>query len=253
MPVKININETARNSLHETIAGEKIAGVDRADAAVLEILKSQDPEAYRIFRAAAAKAVALPHVQPGDLITAELINALIDRVNAVEGGGDSVLQLGPLATQAHTLVALAGDAKTGAGLWLDGEPLLDKAGALANLALLDGASLKTRLALVADEQQGEAAIAKLNELAKKGDVFMAWLSTQEQDPADANAKVGTNHAYLGVIQADGQIPSALPFLNSIQTGHLPFAWGLYSTKLRRFVLGGASEDFRLQQKLNIRG
>jgi len=259
MAQAIKTNDIFENSINETVSKAEYtareSALSQTDSAVLEILKTRDPATYLKLRGEAEKAVALPHVKPGDLITAELINALIDRINALEDAGDSVLRLGQLALQAHTLVALGGTLAAGAGLWLDGERLLDKENAVANLAVLDGASLAVRLAVATDAAGGEAAIAQLNKVARKGDVLMAQLSTTTK--ADANV-AGTNaaeastsliHAYLSVIQADGQFEQSLQFLNSIQSGHLPFTWGLYNTALKRFVLGGASEDFRVQQVL----
>ncbi len=249
MALDINTNETI--AMAEKAVRE--SAIERKDAAVLEFLKLQDPDSYRMYLAKAEKAAALPHVKPGDLITADLINALIDRINALEGVGEGVLRLGALALQTHTLIALGGGGAAGVGLWLDGERLHDKEDAVANLALLDGASLSVRLAIVADEASGEAAIARVIKLANKGDVLMAqFTETKQSVDSGENAvavTISQNHTYLGVIQADNQYLDALQFLNSIQAGQLPFSWGLYNAALKRFVLGGTSEDVRVQQAL----
>jgi len=243
------------SSTNETLSkvenAVKASAIDEKDSAVLEILKSQDPETYQKYLVRVERAASLSYVMPGDLITARMINALIDRINALEDGGESVLRLGPLAQQAHTLVALGGTLASGAGLWLDGVRLLDKSNEVANLVLLDGSSLEVRLALVAEETKGELAIEQLMKAARKGDVLMAQMVMTEKpaDTGEAAVNVTTSliHTYIGMIQENNDFMSALYFLNSIQAGHLPFTWALYSTKLKRFVLGGASEDYRLQQ------
>lgn len=76
--------------------------VTEKNAKVLEILKRVDPERYRDLLTLVEIEGELPHVKPGDLITSTLINALIDRINALEAGGESVLRLGPLAQGART-------------------------------------------------------------------------------------------------------------------------------------------------------
>jgi hypothetical protein len=225
---------------------------DEKDMRILEILKRVDPDTYRDYRVLAEKEGELPHVKPGDLITSQLINALIDRINALELGGESILRLGPLAQGAHTLVALAGSPKSGAGLWLDGERVLDKSNEPANAALLDGATLAVKQSLAVGETEADAAFERLMKIAREGDVLMVQVSVanRQADTGEvASVETRQSHTYLGVIAADGQGESALRYLNSIQSAQLPFTWGLYSAKLRRFVLGGASEDIRLQNVL----
>ena len=198
----------------------------------------------------------LPHVKPGDLITSALINTLIDRINALEVGSESVLRLGPLAQSAHTLAALGGPVTAGGGLWVDGERLLDKEKEVANFALLDGGTLAVRLALAANATNGEQVLEQLVKNERQGDILMAQISVEEKgDTGGVTVEVTSRQirTYIGVIQSDGQYLSAMVFLNSIQAGHLPFTWGLYNTKLKRFVLGGASEDSRLQEYLKVRG
>ena len=232
--------------------------VTEKNAKVLEILKRVDPERYRDLLTLVEIEGELPHVKPGDLITSTLINALIDRINALEAGGESVLRLGPLAQGAHTLVALGGPITAGGGLWVDGERLLDKEKEVASLALLDGVTLAVRFALAADESNAQGVIMEVTKQARKGDILMMQMGFEEKDDTGgttAGNKVMLAHTYIGVIQEDGQYMTALVFLRSIQAGHLPFTWGLHNTRLKRFVLGGASEDFRLQEymKLNVRG
>ena len=232
--------------------------VTEKNAKVLEILKRVDPDRYRDLLTLAEKEGELPHVRPGDLITSTLINALIDRINALELGGESILRLGPLAQGAHTMAALGGPLTAGGGLWVDGERLLDKEKEVASLALLDGATLAVRFALVADESNAQGVIMEITKQARKGDILMMQMGFEEKDDtggATVGNKIKLAHTYIGVVQEDGQYMTALVFLRSIQAGHLPFTWGLYNTKLKRFVLGGASEDFRLQEymKLNVRG
>jgi hypothetical protein len=230
--------------------------VTEKNAKVLEILKRVDPDRYRDLVTLVEIEGELPHVKPGDLITSTLINTLIDRINALEVGGESVLRLGPLAQGAHTLAALGGPVTAGGGLWVDGERLLDKEKEVANFALLDGGTLAVRLALAANATNGEQVLEQLVKHERQGDILMAQISVEEKgDTGGATVEVTSRQirTYIGVIQSDGQYLSAMVFLNSIQAGHLPFTWGLYSTKLKRFVLGGASEDFRLQEYLKVRG
>ena len=142
------------------------------------------------------------------------------------------------------------------GLWVDGERLLDKEKEVANFALLDGGTLAVRLALAANATNGEQVLEQLVKHERQGDILMAQISVEEKgDTGGATVEVTSRQirTYIGVIQSDGQYLSAMVFLNSIQAGHLPFTWGLYNTKLKRFVLGGASEDFRLQEYLKVRG
>lgn len=252
------IKNTSEEELSAVEKALKEDTVSEKNAKVLEILKRVDPERYRDLLTLAEKEGELPHVKPGDLITSTLINALIDRINALDLGSESVLRLGPLATGAHTLIALGGPVTAGGGLWVDGERLLDSEKEVANVALLNGATLAVRLALAADATDGERAIEQLMKEAKQGDVLMVQIGIEKKADTDGvTVEVNTSqiHTYIGVIQNERQYLSALVFLNSIQTVHLPFTWGLYNTRLKRFVLGGASEDFRqqeLKQQLNIR-
>lgn len=235
---------SVQKALNENILTEK-------NTKVIEILKRIDPDRYRDILALAEKESELAHVKPGDLITADLINSLIDRINALEIGADSVLKLGPLATQTHTLVALGGAEAAGAGLWVDGERLLDKSNEIANIALLDGSTLDARLLLSGDGTKLLQAFEQLQKAAKKGDVLMAQITFEEAATGGGTSAVTTKASYvasyLGVIQDVNQIEAAEAFLNSIQNGQQPFAWGLYSVKFKRFVIGGASDDVRIQQ------
>ena len=154
------------------------------------------------------------------------------------------------------LAALGGPVTAGGGLWVDGERLSDKEGEVANFALLDGGTLAVRLALAANATNGEQVLEQLVKNERQGDILMAQISVEEKgDTGGATVEVTSRQirTYIGVIQSDGQYLSAMVFLNSIQARHLPFTWGLYNTKLKRFVLGGASEDFRLQEYLKVRG
>lgn len=221
--------------------------VDANDAKVLEILKRVDPDTYHDYQVLAKRAAELPRVKPGDLITSELINALIDRINALELGAESILNIGPLAQGARTLVALAGPSTAGGGLWVDGERLRDANKDIANAALFDS-SLDLKLTLTISETGIEAAFEQFKKLGKAGDVLMLQLSTLSKD-SDTGAETRQNSTGIGIIPATGQSETALHFMNSIQAAQLPFTWALYNQDLKRFVLGGSSEDARLQAYL----
>src|SRR5262245_44686254 len=81
----------------------------------------------------------LARVQPGDLITSDLINAIIDRLGSLENRTtDTRIILGPLSTSTHTLLALGSGTETTGGIWLNGVSLLTAAPRRGiNLVILD--------------------------------------------------------------------------------------------------------------------
>ena len=246
--------KAAKEKAAKDKAAKEKAAKERADRAE----KEKAERAERTERAdKLAHFVSCLVYLPRDRYTTDVRLARQD-ILVRELGGESILRLGPLAQGAHTMAALGGPLTAGGGLWVDGERLLDKEKEVASLALLDGATLAVRFALVADESNAQGVIMEITKQARKGDILMMQMGFEEKDDtggATVGNKIKLAHTYIGVIQEDGQYMTALVFLRSIQAGHLPFTWGLYNTRLKRFVLGGASDDFRLQEymKLNVRG
>jgi hypothetical protein len=212
-----------------------------------------------------------PRVQPGDLITADLINSILQRLDGLAAQVSDVrFVLGPLAANTHTLVALGTGFEQSGGIWLDGVSLLTTAPVRGvNLVVLDpNLSLKFRATY--DTWGSANASAQLaNDLfqqtgqydvvaAVSHDAFALNLTPQAkaalaavggaslaQAPADTRA----NAAFIGVVPASKTV--AFDYLTSVipadgagwgnpRLASLPFAWGLYSVALQRFLLGGAS-------------
>lgn len=213
----------------------------------------------------------LSKVQPGDLITSELINSIIDRLGAVENSaGDTRLFLGPLAANTHTLLALAAGFEDTGGIWLNGVSLLagpPRRG--INLVILDpqlGIKFRGVYDTFANAADAEQLAADLRAQTSRYDLVAA-ISCDAYTPQltsaakAALAAVGgaalasptssrAGAAFLGVVPENkasvrfdyfvSVIPSDGPGFGSERLAGLPLAWGLYSIPLQRFVLGGAT-------------
>ena len=93
---------------------------------------------------AALSTQPIPRVAPGDLITADLVNSILDKLDSFDQRitvlesrpGDAGFALGPLATGIHTLIALSSGFEGTSGIWLDGNQLLVGTRGI-NLIILD--------------------------------------------------------------------------------------------------------------------
>jgi hypothetical protein len=215
----------------------------------------------------------LPHVQPGNLVTSELLNAIIDQLNGLKGRpGDLPLILGPLAEQTRTLVALGTGFEAGGGIWLDGEPLLAGApGRGISLVILEP-NLRVKFRgtydtfgdnsssarLVQDIQSSTqpydvvvgvthdafARLLQSNAKAALASVGAAALALAGVDTRSAAAFIGVVPPNKGAAQFNyivSVLPPDAPGTGaSPRLAAQPFAWGVYSVPMQRFVLGGAS-------------
>jgi hypothetical protein len=205
-----------------------------------------------------------PRVQPGDLITADLLNRILE--DLATRTSDTGIRLGPLARGTHTLVALGTGLEPGGGIWLDGQALLSEGpGRGLSLVILDSAlALKFRATYDTHASADESLrlAADLRARAGRSDVVVAvshdaYLTRLESTARAALAAVGGaglaapasgrhNAAFMSVVPADrGAI--AFDYLTSVMppdaTGSpagLAFVWGIYSTPLRRFLLGSGA-------------
>lgn len=225
-------------------------------------------------------ATVLPRVRPGDVITADLINLVLEMLETLAAGlagqaamfGPDVaaLRLGALAQDTHTLLALGDGFEANGGIFLDGASLLaGQATRGINLAILDAElNLKYRRAYdtFAFSQQAELLASDLQQRTDQYDIVIgmtsdAFSSQLTEGARAALASVGAEAlgratqardgaAFIGVVP-NSQTRVSFNFLASMlpadQSGTggarlaaQPFAWGFYSRTLRRFLLGGAS-------------
>jgi hypothetical protein len=233
-------------------------------------------------RAPAAPEVitALPRVRPGDVITADMMNLVLEMLETLTAGlalqssmfGPDVaaLRLGDLAQDTHTLLALGTGFEANGGLFLDGQPLLAGQPTRGiNLAILDAElNLKFRRAYdtFAFSAQAELLASDLLQRTEQYDVVIgmtsdAFSSQLTPGARAALASVGAEAlgrsnqardgaAFIGVVP-NNQTRVSFNYLTSLlpadqaSTGSArltaqPFAWGFYSRTLQRFLLGGAS-------------
>ncbi len=222
----------------------------------------------------------LPRVRPGDVITADLFNMVLEMLETLAAGlatqatlfGPDVaaLRLGSMAQNTHTLLALGAGFEANGGIFLDGQSLLAGAPTRGiNLAILDAElNLKFRRAYdtFAFSAQADLLASDLLQRTEQYDVVIgmtsdAFSSQLTSSARAALASVGAEAlgraglardgaAFIGVVPAS-QTRVSFNFLTSVLpadaagTGAArltaqPFAWGLYSRTLRRFLLGGAS-------------
>jgi hypothetical protein len=214
-------------------------------------------------------------VQPGDVITSDLFNSLLTRVAALESQASDIgLRLGALAADTHTLVALGTGFESGGGVWLDGDPLLTvQTQSGIHLVILDGA-LRLKFKKIYDvSRPGDGANKTSDELAavlrtQTSQYDLVAVVTHDSyaglsaNGRAALASVGgaslaapgrerENAAFIGVVPANNTdlvsydylvsvIPADMPGTGAAQVAALPFAWGVYSVPMRRFLMGGVS-------------
>ena len=215
----------------------------------------------------------LTRVQPGNLITSELINSIIDQLNGLKGRpGNLPLILGPLAEQTGTLVALGTGFEASGGIWLDGEPLLSGSPTRGISLVILNPSLKVKFRAAYDTfgDAGSSArlVQDLQAAAQPSDIVVgvthdAFVNQLQPSAKAALASIGA--AALGLAPADtrsaaafiGVVPTnrssaQFNYLVSVQPADapgfsgnqrltaMPFAWGVYSISLQRFLVGAAS-------------
>jgi len=222
----------------------------------------------------------LPRVRPGDVITADLINLVLQMLETLAAGlasqasmfGPDVaaLRLGSLAQNTHTLLALGTGFEQNGGIYLDGRSLLvGQPTRGINLVILDSElNLKYRHAYdtFAFSAQAELLASDLQQRTEQYDVVIgmtsdAFSSQLSNNARAALASVGAealgrathardNAAFIGVVPNTQRIasfnyltsvlPADQPGTGGAQLTAQPFAWGFYSRSLQRFLLGGSS-------------
>lgn len=249
------------------------------DPVRLQIINSLIASSSAVAPAVRATPTPIPHVQPGDLITSDLINKLIDQIQALQATAiGTSLQLGPLGDDTHTVVALGSGFETTGGIWVDGVPqLIGAPGRGINLVILN-AQLQPKFRGTYDTFATAAAVELLTSdittqtvagdvvigvthdayianlvantdagifarraLAAIGAASLGVGNPQTRRTRDnaafigitPNSKAGVSYDYLvSVMPADSS--------NDPRLAALPFAWGLYSIPLQRFLVGGSS-------------
>lgn len=222
----------------------------------------------------------LPRVRPGDVITADMINMIMQMLEtltaalagqaAMFGPDVAALRLGTLAQDTHTLLALGTGFEQDGGIYLDGQPLLNGAPTRGiNLAILDSElNLKHRRAYdtFAFSAHADLLASDLRQLTDHYDVVVgvtsdAFSSQLNDNARAALASVGAqvlglasrardSAAFIGVVPNSqtqvsfnylaSVLPADQPGTTSARLAAQPFAWGLYSRSMRRFLLGGSS-------------
>jgi len=222
----------------------------------------------------------LPRVRPGDVITADLLNLVLELLETLAAGlagqaaafGPDVaaLRLGNLAQNTRTLLALGTGFEQDGGIFLDGQSLLTGAPARGvNLVILDAElNLKYRSSYdtLVFSAEAERLASDLLQRTVQYDVVIGMTSDAFSSQLTSNARaalasvgaevVGRTSqardaaAFIGVVPNSqtrvsfNYLASALPADQTGTTGARlaaqPFAWGLYSRSMQRFLLGGSS-------------
>ncbi len=208
---------------------------------------------------------------PGDLITSDLINQILDRLDALAGNANTArFVLGPLAEGTRTLLALGTGFESGGGIFLDGAPLLAGPPARGiNLVILDptlNVKFRGLYDTFANPADSNRLVGDLQAQTSRYDVVCGVTHDAYRDQLQTNAKsalaaIGAdalgdatrtrdNAAFIGVVPADKSnvsfnylvslMPADAQGIGSAQLAGLPFVWGLYSTPLQRFLLGGGA-------------
>lgn len=229
---------------------------------------------------APANQTVLPRVRPGDVITADMMNMVLEMLETLAAGlagqaamfGPDVaaLRLGNLAQDTHTLLAMGTGFEADGGIYLDGQSLLAGQPTRGiNLAILDAElNLKYRRAYdtLVFSSQAELLASDLQQRTEQYDIVIGMTSDAFSSQLTSNARaalasVGAEAlgrasqardaaAFIGVVP-NNQARVSFNFLTSVlpadQSGTgaarltaQPFAWGFYSRTMRRFLLGGAS-------------
>lgn len=222
------------------------------------------------------------HVQPGGPITSALMNDVLARLSALEsmpvGNG---VQIGQLATGAHTLIAVGAGYDQGGGIWLDGNPVLSSAppGHGISIAILSSTlsiKLQRTYDTTSSSQQSNQLAMDAASVIAAGDIVMGVTNGNYLAQIDRGARefLGSVGAFSVIQQpAQGSVQGAVqsasfigvsPDLGVIfdinfaydyvvsvvlgfqghqptpQLAGLPVAWGVYSTALKTFLLGGGA-------------
>lgn len=228
----------------------------------------------------AAGQTVLPRVRPGDVITADLLNLVLEMLETLAAGlagqaamfGPDVaaLRLGALAENTHTLLALGTGFEQDGGIFLDGQSLLAGApGRGINLVILDSElNLKHRQTYdtFAFSAQADLLASDLRQRTEHYDVVIgvtsdAFSSQLTDNARAALASVGAevvghasrardSAAFIGVVPntqervsfnyLSSSLPADQPGTGGARLAAQPFAWGLYNRTRQRFLLGGAS-------------
>lgn len=193
--------------------------------------------------------IELNEVRPGEIITSNLINNIIKKLNSLElqsiAFGD-LFRLGPLAKDTHTIIVLGGgqNEKEGVeGVWVDGvkKNLNLKPG--INLIILDEKlDKKTHTILtswesvtkyLSDNKVKEEEIIILINIIK--------LSAKKSFSKNINYN---NFIIICNINVDEETKNDLPFIPVLSVFNFPgyhlSAWGIYSLPLTRFLIGGTT-------------
>lgn len=222
----------------------------------------------------------LPRVRPGDVITADMMNMVLQMLETLAAGlagqaamfGPDVaaLRLGNLAQDTHTLLAMGTGFEANGGIYLDGQSLLAGQPTRGiNLVILDAElNLKYRRAYdtFAFSAQAELLASDLLQRTEQNDIVIgmtsdAFSSQLTSGARAALASVGAEAlgqasqardgaAFIGVVPNNqtrvsfnyltSVLPADQPGTGGAQLTAQPFAWGFYSRTLQRFLLGGSS-------------
>ncbi len=230
--------------------------------------------------AAPTNQTILPRVRPGDVITADMMNMVLEMLETLAAGlatqsamfGPDVaaLRLGNLAEDTHTLLAMGTGFEAQGGIYLDGQSLLAGQPTRGiNLAILDSElNLKFRSAYdtLVFTSEAERLASDLLQRTVQYDVVIGMTSDAFASQLTSNARaalasVGAEAlgrasqardaaAFIGVVP-NNQTRVSFNYLTSVlpadQSGTggarltaQPLAWGFYSRTMQRFLLGGSS-------------
>lgn len=240
---KVNITSEE----YRKILGEKINRIRKIADVEPEILTETIIEGQEID---------IEEVRPGEIITSDLFNKIIRKLNALElqaSAFDDLIKLGPLAEDTHTLLVLSGSSSEEEGLWIDGVHRVSNLEPGLNLIILD----ENLEVVLYEKNPSDSKYKQILSEIKEGQLLILVTMT---NTAEKNVKSGSKANMVlspsGILKDFVSIDSnnciivsrivKAPFTskillsvsNSIET---PLSiWGIYSIPHDRFLIGGTT-------------
>jgi hypothetical protein len=204
------------------------------------------------------------------------MNQILKRLDLLESRlSDTRIVLGPMAMDIHTLVALGSGFEDTGGIWLDGSPLFDKGLTRGVHLVVFNSQLSFKFkgsydtfASDADYKESKRLALDVASHTRPNDVVAvatsdAYVEYLEWKGRAALASIGgsalvedkfkrsrANGAFLGIVPTNrpsanfNYLVSVMPAdkleFGEARTSALPFAWGVYSIPMLRFLLGGST-------------
>lgn len=230
---KVNITSEE----YRKILGEKINRIRKIADVEPEILTETIIEGQEID---------IEEVRPGEIITSDLFNKIIRKLNALElqaSAFDDLIKLGPLAEDTHTLLVLSGSSSEEEGLWIDGVHRVSNLEPGLNLIILD----ENLEVVLYEKNPSDSKYKQILSEIKEGQllilVTMGSKANMVLSPSGILkdfVSIDSNNCIIvsRIVKAPFTSKILLSVSNSIET---PLSiWGIYSIPHDRFLIGGTT-------------